>query len=88
MEADEERGKYTSGIKKCKLPIIKLRNHRVVKYNRKEHSQKYYINFCMVTDDNYIYCDVHFVMYTNIESLSCTCETNSQLYFNVKKVPL
>lgn len=41
----------------------------------------------MVTDGNYIYHDKHFVMYINVDSLSCTCETIilCQLYISEKK---
>lgn len=34
----------------------------------------------MVTYGNKIYCDAHFAMYRNIESLCCTPKTNILLY--------
>lgn len=41
----------------------------------------------MVIDLNYTYCDGHFYMYTNTESLSCTLETNNVvvIYTTTKK---
>ena len=36
----------------------------------------------MVANGNWTYCGDHFAMYTNIESLYCTPETNIMLYVN------
>lgn len=33
----------------------------------------------MVTDGNYSYCGDYFALYTNIESLCCTPETNNYI---------
>ena len=38
----------------------------------------------MVTDVNSTYCNGHFTMYTNTESLGCTHETNVN-YTSIKK---
>lgn len=38
----------------------------------------------MVININQTYCD-HFAMYTNVESLHCTPETNMLLYLQLKK---
>ena len=40
----------------------------------------------MMTDINYIYCDDHFTIYTNIESLCYTPETNITFY--IKYMPI
>ena len=36
----------------------------------------------MVTDVNWPYCGDHFTIYTNIEALCCTPETNKMLNVN------
>ena len=40
----------------------------------------------MVTDGNQTYCGDHFAMYTNVESLCCTPETNIKLYVNYTSI--
>ena len=40
----------------------------------------------MATDGNYIYCVDHFVMYKNIESLSCTPKIHTVLQVNYTSV--
>ena len=40
----------------------------------------------MGTDVNWTYCADHFNMYSNIESLSCTPETNIMLYVNFTSI--
>lgn len=42
--------------------------------------------FCIVTDGNWTYCGDHFVMYTNIKSLSCTPEINAILHANYSSI--
>ena len=40
----------------------------------------------MGTDVNWTYCGDHFNIYTNIESLCCTPETNVMLYVNFTSI--
>ena len=40
----------------------------------------------MGTDVNWTYCGDHFNIYTNIESLCCTAETNLMLYVNFTSI--
>lgn len=46
------------------------------------HHKKNYLVILMLTDGNQTYPGDHFIMYTNVESLSCTPETNIILCVN------
>ena len=40
----------------------------------------------MVMEDDYIYWSDHFAIYTNVESLCCTPETNIMFYVNYTSI--
>lgn len=49
---------------------------------KRSHHKKNYLVILMLTDGNWTYPGDHFIMYTNVESLSCTPETNIILCVN------